>query len=344
MAKIKTKQSKLAAKSKKDSEKSPNKESNRNNLTKEKLQNLHTLSKKELIKRAKKFSERYCVGDGSKFRLKDCEFKASFNLGAEEKPLVKQTLQMGVEALATLQDILYAQDKWSLLLVFQAMDAAGKDGAIKHVMSGVNPQGCQVNSFKVPSSEELDHDYLWRCQKHLPERGRIGIFNRSYYEEVLVVRVHEEILKAQKLPEKLVTKNIWENRFQDIRNFEKYLNRNGTIVIKFFLNVSRDEQKKRFIERIDDPDKNWKFSPADARERKFWKQYMNAYEEMIKYTSTEKSPWYVVPADNKSYARIIIASAIINALDGMGLEYPKVSKEKLAELNAVKKELLAEKK
>jgi PPK2 family polyphosphate:nucleotide phosphotransferase len=207
-------------------------------------------------------------------------------------------------------------------------------------MSGVNPAGCQVSSFKVPSSEELDHDYLWRCQKHLPERGRIGIFNRSYYEEVLVVRVHEEILKGQKLPEKLVTKNIWENRFRDIRNFEKYLTNNGTVVIKFFLNVSRDEQKERFIERIDNPDKNWKFSPADARERKFWKQYMNAYEEMIKNTST---PWYVVPADNKSYARIIIASAIINALDEMCLAYPKISKEKISELISIKQELLAEK-
>jgi PPK2 family polyphosphate:nucleotide phosphotransferase len=251
-------------------------------------------------------------------------------------------LALGVDALADMQEILYAQDKWSLLLIFQAMDAAGKDGAIKHVLSGVNPQGCQVSSFKAPSSEELDHDFLWRCQKHLPERGRIGIFNRSYYEEVLVVRVHEQILKAQKLPQELITESIWEERFEDIRNFEKYLNRNGTIVIKFFLNVSKEEQKKRFIERIDDQDKNWKFSTSDAKERGFWDDYMNAYQDLIQKTTTTHSPWYVVPADNKSYARIVIASAIINALDEMGLEYPRVSPEKVAELQEIRKALLEE--
>lgn len=313
------------------------------NELEEKLIDLTTLSKKELIQRAKKFSKQYCVGDGDDFKLKDCETKASFNLGEEGKPLVNQTLQMGVDALAAMQDVLYAQDKWSLLLIFQAMDAAGKDGAIKHVMSGVNPQGCQVSSFKAPSSEDLDHDFLWRCQKHLPERGRIGIFNRSYYEEVLVVRVHEQILKGQKIPPKLITKDIWEERFQDIRNFEKYLNRNGTIVIKFFLNVSKKEQKKRFIERVDDPDKNWKFSAADAKERGYWDDYMDAYQDLIKNTSTKKSPWYVIPADNKSYARIAIASAIITALEEMDLEYPKVSAEKIAELQAVKQALLDEK-
>ena len=307
-----------------------------------KIANLSTLSKKELIKRAKKFSERYCVGDGQKFKLKDYKTEPHFDLGKEDKPLVKQALQVGVEALATLQDILYAADKWSLLVIFQAMDAAGKDGAIKHVMSGINPQGCQVSSFKGPSTEELDHDFLWRCQKHLPERGRIGIFNRSYYEEVLVVRVHEKILKSQKLPEKLVTKDIWQERFKDIRNFEKYMQRNGTIVIKIFLNVSKDEQKKRFIERVDDANKNWKFSAADARERGYWKDYMSAYDDMIRNTSTEDSPWYVVPADNKSYARIAVASAIIHALDKMNLEYPKVNQEKIAELKEVKKALLAE--
>jgi len=306
------------------------------------LEDLTNLGKKELIKRAKKFSKQYCVGDGKKFRLKDYTSKPNVDLGAEDKPLVKETLQLGVNALAKMQDVLYAQDKWSLLVIFQAMDAAGKDGAIKHVMSGVNPQGCQVFSFKAPSSEDLDHDFLWRCQKHLPERGRIGIFNRSYYEEVLVVRVHERILKSQKLPEKLVTDDIWENRFKDIHNFEKYLSRNGITVIKIFLNVSKDEQKKRFIERVDNPDKNWKFSAADARERGYWKDYMNAYEEMIQHTSTESSPWYVVPADNKSYARIVVASAIINAMDNMKLEYPKVSKEKIAELQEIKKTLLAE--
>lgn len=307
------------------------------------FQELSTLSKKELIKKAENFSKQYRVGKVEGFKLKNYETKASFNLGPEGKPLVNETLQIGVDALAAMQDILYAQDKWSLLIIFQAMDAAGKDGAIKHVMSGINPQGCQVSSFKAPSSEDLDHDYLWRCQKHLPERGRIGIFNRSYYEEVLVVRVHEAILKGQKLPEKLITKDIWEKRFKDIRNFEKYLNRNGTIVIKFFLNVSKEEQKKRFIERVDDPDKNWKFSAADAKERGFWNDYMHAYEELIKNTSTEKSPWYVIPADNKSYARIAIASAIITALDEMDLEYPTVSDEKIAELNAIKKALLEEK-
>ncbi|WP_269224379.1 polyphosphate kinase 2 family protein [Flavobacterium sp. IMCC34518] len=320
--------------------KSSKKESNN---FEDKLINLNNLSKKELVQRAKTFSKQYWVGDGENFKLNDYETKASFNLGEEGKPLVNQTLQMGVEALAAMQDVLYAQDKWSLLLIFQAMDAAGKDGAIKHVMSGVNPQGCQVSSFKAPSSEDLDHDFLWRCQKHLPERGRIGIFNRSYYEEVLVVRVHEQILKGQKLPEKLVTEDIWEERFQDIRNFEKYLSRNGTIVLKFFLNVSKNEQKERFIERVDDPDKNWKFSATDAKERGYWGDYMFAYEELIKNTSTKKSPWYVIPADNKSYARIAIASAIIHALDEMELEYPKVDDAKRAELKAIKQTLLDEK-
>jgi PPK2 family polyphosphate:nucleotide phosphotransferase len=301
--------------------------------------NLKSLNKKELLQRAKKFSEQYCIGDNKEFRLKGRPTLDSLD---EKKTDVKKTLKMGIKALAAMQDILYAQDKWSVLLIFQAMDAAGKDGAIKHVMSGINPQGCQVSSFKGPSSEELDHDYLWRCQKHLPERGRIGIFNRSYYEEVLVVRVHEQILKGQKIPEKLVTKDIWENRFEDIRNFEKYLNRNGTIVIKFFLNLSKEEQKKRFIERVDNPDKNWKFSAADAKERGYWDDYMFAYEELIKNTSTKKSPWYVIPADDKYHARIAIASAVIHALDGMDLEYPKVSEEKIAELNAVKQALLDE--
>ena len=322
---------------------SKDKKKKRKDTAQQNMSELPSKSRKELIEDARKFSKQYRVGDGAKFRLSDYSTEPSFELGKEDKPLVKQTLQLGVEALAALQDILYAQDKWSLLVVFQAMDAAGKDGAIKHVMSGINPQGCQVSSFKAPSSEDMDHDFLWRCQKHLPERGRIGIFNRSYYEEVLVVRVHEKILKGQKLPEELVTEDIWEERFKDIRNFEKYLGRNGTVVIKFFLHLSKDEQRKRFIERVDDPDKNWKFSAADANERGFWKDYMAAYEEMIKNTSTEKAPWYVVPADSKPYARIVIASAIINALDEMGLEYPKVSKEKIAELHAIKEQLLAEK-
>jgi len=309
----------------------------------ERLTDVINLSKKKLVERAKTFSKEFSVGDGDKFKLKDYKTTADFDFDPTDKNLIQETLQLGISAMATMQDILYAQDNWSLLIVFQAMDAAGKDGAIKHVMSGVNPQGCQVSSFKAPSSEDLDHDFLWRCQKHLPERGKIGIFNRSYYEEVLVVRVHEAILQAQKIPEKFIDKNIWKERFEDIRNFEKYLHRNGTVVIKFFLHVSKDEQKKRFIDRVDDPDKNWKFSSSDAKEREYWDDYMDAYEDLIKHTSTEKSPWYIVPADNKNFARIVIASAIIKALDNMNLEYPKVSDEKIAELNEIKAQLLKEK-
>ncbi|TRX40916.1 polyphosphate kinase 2 family protein [Flavobacterium restrictum] len=295
------------------------------------------------MKKTKDFSKQFRVMESKNFALKNYDTSASFDIDPENKMLLAETLQLGVEALSGMQDILYAQDKWSVLLIFQAMDAAGKDGAIKHVMSGVNPQGCQVSSFKAPSPEEIDHDFLWRCQKHLPERGRIGIFNRSYYEEVLVVRVHQQILLGQKLPEELITKNIWEERFEDIRNFEKYLHRNGTIVLKFFLNVSKEEQKKRFIERIENPDKNWKFSAADAKERGYWDDYMAAYENLIQNTATKNAPWYVVPADNKSYARIVIASAIIHALDDLNLEYPKVNADKIAELNEIKKALLAEK-
>ena len=308
-----------------------------------KPEDLSTLNKKELNERAKKLSKQYCVTDGDKFKLRKYQTVPDVDLGPEEKPLMKQTLQLGVEELAEMQDKMYAQDKWSLLLIFQAMDAAGKDGAIKHVMSGVNPQGCQVTAFKVPSAEELDHDYLWRCQKNMPERGRIGIFNRSYYEDVLVVRVHEPILQAQKLPEKFVTEDIWKNRFKDIRNYEKYLYRNGTKILKFFLNVSNEEQKKRFIERIDNPKKNWKFSTADVNERNYWDDYMKAYEEMIRNTSTKESPWYAVPADNKSYARMVIVSAIINAMIDMEFEYPKVSNEKIAELKTARKNLIDEK-
>jgi PPK2 family polyphosphate:nucleotide phosphotransferase len=301
------------------------------------------LSRKEFISRAKKISKEYRVTSDKKFKLKDFQTDVKSDLGKEEKPMAQQALKLGVEALAEMQDTLYAQDKWSLLVVFQAMDAAGKDGAIKHVMSGINPQGCEVTAFKSPSAEELDHDFLWRCMKHLPERGRIGIFNRSYYEEVLVVRVHEAILRSQKLPEKLITESIWDDRLNDIRNFEKYLNNNGILLVKIFLNVSKKEQKKRFLERIDKPDKNWKFSSADLAERKFWKQYMAAYEDLIKKTATEKSPWYVVPADSKPYARIVVASAILNALDSMKLSYPEVSDDQRAELQRLKQELLAEK-
>ena len=238
--------------------------------------------------------------------------------------------------LAELQDKLYAQDRWAVLLIFQAMDAAGKDGAIKHVMSGINPQGCQVFSFKAPTTEELDHDFMWRCIKCLPERGRIGIFNRSYYEETLVVRVHEKILQSQKLPEKLITKNIWDERFQDIRNFEKYLTRNGVIIRKFFLHVSKEEQKKRFLERIDNPEKNWKFSTTDAKEREYWDDYMEAYEDMIRNTSTKDSPWYVVPADNKWFTRLAVAAAVVDTLASLDLKYPEVGEEKFKELAEAK--------
>ncbi|HCL83348.1 MAG TPA: hypothetical protein DIC22_05195 [Chitinophagaceae bacterium] len=308
----------------------------------ERLSDIHELSRKELIQRAKEFSKQFRIQDGKDFRLKDFNPAEDAGLGPEDKPLAKKTLQLGVDALATLQEVLYAQDKWAVLLIFQAMDAAGKDGAIKHVMSGVNPQGCQVTSFKAPSSEELDHDFLWRCMKHLPERGRIGIFNRSYYEEVLAVRVHEQLLNNQKLPRELVTKDIWDDRLKDIRNFEAYLSRNGIVVCKFFLNVSADEQKKRFLDRIDDPDKQWKFSASDARERKCWGDYMKAYEDLIRKTSTKDSPWYVVPADNKAFSRVVVASAIIQTMDSLGLEYPKVSAAKLEELNKIKKDLLSE--
>jgi PPK2 family polyphosphate:nucleotide phosphotransferase len=239
--------------------------------------------------------------------------------------------------------MLYAQDRWALLLIFQAMDAAGKDGAIKHVMSGVNPQGCQVFSFKAPSAEDLDHDYMWRCSKNLPERGRIGIFNRSYYEEVLVVKVHEAFLAKQRLPEQRLGKGIWKDRYRDMRAFERYLDNNGVVVRKFFLHVSRKEQKRRFLDRIDNPDKNWKFSAADAQERGYWKDYMAAYEDMIRNTATKRAPWYVIPADNKWFTRIAVAAAVVETLDSMGLAYPEVGKEKLAELARTRRALMAEK-
>jgi len=297
---------------------------------------------KQVIKAARKFSKPYLVTDGKGFRLKDVDPGDTQDFKSDDKPRLKEALQAGVAALAQLQDRLYAQDRWSVLLVFQAMDAAGKDGTIKHVMSGINPQGCQVTSFKGPSSEELEHDYLWRCQKHLPERGRIGIFNRSYYEETLVVRVHPEFLAAEKLPEKCVTKHIWEERFQDIRAFERYLTRNGTIVLKFFLHVSKGEQQKRFLERIELPEKNWKFSSADMKERGFWDDYQAAYEETIRETATKDAPWYVVPADNKWFTRLVVAATVIDALDSLDLRYPKVSDAKLEDLAVAKKALLAE--
>ena len=295
---------------------------------------------KEIVKRAAELSESFRVSDGEGFRLKDFHPDDTLDFKDEDKPSAQEALATGVEALAELQDKLYAQDRWAVLLIFQAMDAAGKDGAIKHVMSGTNPQGCQVFSFKSPTSEELDHDYLWRCMRCLPERGRIGVFNRSYYEETLVIRVHPELLEKQKLPKELITKDIWNERYKDIRGFERYLSRNGVLIRKFFLHVSKGEQKKRFLERLDKPEKNWKFSASDAKERGHWDEYMEAYEQTIRETATKAAPWYVVPADNKWFTRVVVAAAVIDAMASLDLEYPKVGKEKLKEL-AVAREALA---
>jgi len=296
---------------------------------------------KEIIKKARNLAEPFRVTKGKDFRLKDIDPNDTLEFTKEaDKPRAKEALASGVMALAELQDKLYAQDRWGVLLMFQAMDAAGKDGAIKHVMSGVNPQGCQVYSFKSPSGEDLDHDYLWRCMKCLPNRGQIGIFNRSYYEEVLVVRVHPEFLAKQKLPPKLVGKKIWEERFEDIRNFEQYLTRNGVAVRKFFLHVSKKEQKRRFLERVDDPLKNWKFSSNDANERDYWDNYMEAYEDMIQHTATDYAPWYVVPADNKWFTRVVVAAGVIDTLAALKLAYPKVDKEKLKDLAAARQKLM----
>jgi PPK2 family polyphosphate:nucleotide phosphotransferase len=295
---------------------------------------------KNLIKRARKLAKPFRITD-DRFRLKDVDPADTLDLTSEDKPRAKEALAMGVALLEELQDMLYAQDRWAVLLIFQAMDAAGKDGTIKHVMSGVNPQGCQVYSFKAPSNEDLDHDFLWRCMKCLPERGRIGIFNRSYYEETLVVRVHRDFLDKQKLPPELVTKDIWKERFQDIRSFERYLTRNGVAIRKFFLHVSNKEQKKRFLERIEEPEKNWKFSANDTKERAYWDGYMEAYEDTIRNTATKAAPWYVVPADNKWFTRVVVAAAVIDALASLDLKYPKVSDSKLKELAVAKRGLLA---
>jgi PPK2 family polyphosphate:nucleotide phosphotransferase len=295
---------------------------------------------KEIVRRCRKTTEPFRVTKGKDFRLKDVDPGDTLQFTDEDKPKAKEALALGVRAMAELQDKLYAQDKWALLLIFQAMDAAGKDGAIKHVMSGINPQGCQVFSFKSPSAEDLDHDYLWRCMKVLPNRGHIGIFNRSYYEETLVVRVHQEFLAKQKIPSALVTKGIWEQRFDDISNFEQYLAHNGVVVRKFFLHVSKKEQKRRFLERIDNPDKNWKFSANDAAEREHWNAYMGAYEDMIRHTASEAAPWYVVPADNKWFTRAVVAAAVIETLADLDLHYPEVGKEKLKELAGAKAALL----
>ena len=298
---------------------------------------------KEIIKQARKFAAPFRITNGAKFRLKDVEPGDTLGLKSEDKPKAREALAMGVSVLAELQDKLYAQDKWAVLLIFQAMDAAGKDGAIKHVMSGVNPQGCQVTSFKSPSAEDLDHDYLWRCQKCLPNRGHIGIFNRSYYEETLVVRVHPEYLAKQKIPPELVGRRIWRDRFRDIRSFERYLASNGVALCKFFLHVSKQEQKRRFLERLETPEKNWKFSAADLHERGFWREYQDAYEDMIQNTATNAAPWYVVPADNKWFTRVVVAAAVIDTLASLHLAYPEVDQDKRKELTAAKQALLARK-
>ena len=298
--------------------------------------------RKEMLATIDRFIDPYRVTKGKGFRLRKFDPGDTQHLTSESKPRAKAMLDKGVQWLAELQDKLYAQDRWSVLLVFQAMDAAGKDGTIKHVMSGVNPQGCQVYSFKQPSPEELDHDFLWRSTKCLPERGRIGIFNRSYYEEVLVVRVHQELLQRQKLPERVVTKSIFDERLQDIAAFERYLARNGVLILKFFLNVSPEEQKRRFLERLEEPDKNWKYSSADAAERQHWDEYMSAYEEAIRATAAKHAPWYVVPADNKWFTRLVVAGAIVDGLERLDLAYPQVDEAKRKELAAARAMLMAD--
>jgi PPK2 family polyphosphate:nucleotide phosphotransferase len=280
------------------------------------------------------------VPAGKKFRLADHDPAYT---GKLDKAQGEKRLEKARERMHDLQEKLFAQDEWSLLVLFQAMDGAGKDSTIEHVMSGLNPAGCQVFSFKAPSAEELDHDFLWRTNRCLPERGRIGVFNRSYYEEVLVVRVHPEFLEGQKLPKGLVTDDVWKERFEDMNAFERYATRQGIAIVKFFLNVSPEEQRKRFLARLDEPEKNWKFAAADVKERAHWSAYMDAYQTMIRETATAESPWYVVPADNKWFTRIVVASAIVDALASLGLHYPKVESAKLAELAVAKKSLLAEK-
>ncbi len=298
-----------------------------------------------MLKLLDDLSERCRVPDDRKVQLKN--FPTHCNVSqdlseAEERQLAEQVLRDSVAELADAQDRVYAADSWSVLVIFQALDAAGKDGTIKHVMSGVNPQGCQVHSFKKPSDEELDHDFLWRCTKALPERGRIGIFNRSYYEEVLVVKVHPELLNFQRLPDANPTKQFWKGRYKDIRKFEEHLERNGTRVVKFFLNASKDEQKRRFLERINDPKKHWKFATGDVQERSFWDQYMQAYESMLAETSTSEAPWYVIPADQKWLCRALVSRILVTTIDSLGAKYPKVSPEQLSKLDECRQQLEGE--
>jgi PPK2 family polyphosphate:nucleotide phosphotransferase len=283
---------------------------------------------------------RYRITNGAQFRLADIDPADSW--GASLKPSADELMSDGIKRLSDLQERLYAQDRWSVLLVFQAMDAAGKDGTIKHVMSGVNPQGCEVHSFKGPSSEELDHDFLWRTSRFLPRRGHIGIFNRSYYEETLVVRVHQNILARQQLPQALVTKNIWRERFEDINAYERYLSRQGVVIRKFFLHISKEEQRLRFLKRLNEPEKHWKFSPADVGERGHFAEYMSAYEDAIRHTSTEWAPWHVVPADKKWFTRLVVSAAIIDAIESLDPQFPAADPKVKAELKKVKAALEAE--
>jgi PPK2 family polyphosphate:nucleotide phosphotransferase len=286
---------------------------------------------------ASKLSDPYRIDHGRKFRLKDFDPADTGHFHSKEH--VQELLDKGIAEMRELHGKLYAQSEWAVLIILQGIDAAGKDGLIKHVMSGLNPQGCEVHSFKQPSLEELNHDFMWRANRRLPERGHIGIFNRSYYEEVLVVRVHPELLKNERIPEELIEKDVWQERFEDISNSERHLTRNGIVVRKFFLNLSKKEQKKRFLERLDNPEKNWKFSAADSRERECWDDYMNAYEEMIAETSKEHVPWYVVPADNKWYTRLVVAAAIVDTLEELNLSYPKLSPQERKQLLEARKEL-----
>src|SRR5713226_2238919 len=296
------------------------------------------MKNRKLIKEATRLAAPYCVTDGEKFRLKD--FDPGDTSGMKSKKHAESVLRQSSEMLTQMQEKLYAQDRWAVLLIFQGMDAAGKDGAIKHVMSGVNPEGCQVYSFKVPTEAELRHDFLWRTTLDLPQRGHIGIFNRSYYEEVLIVRVHPEVLKGERVPSSLLSKNLWSERFEDIRSFERHLARDGTVIRKFFLNISKKEQKRRFLARLDQPEKNWKFSAADIHERRYWDDYMNAYEDMIRNTASKYAPWYAVPADNKWFTRLVVSSVIVDALEELDLSYPQVDAVKRKELAAARKLLL----
>ena len=299
--------------------------------------------RREILKKLKKLVDPYRITKGKGFRLKDIDPGDTGGFGSDQKPKAKELLAQGIRWMAEEQEKFYAADRHSMLLLFQAMDAAGKDGTIRHVMSGVNPQGCEVYTFKQPSMEELDHDFMWRCHKCLPERGRIGIFNRSYYEEVLVVRVHPELLGRQKLPPELVSRGIWKERLDDIAGFERYLARQGTTMLKFFLHVSRKEQKRRFLERLEQPEKNWKFSTADIGERAYWDDYMAAYEDAIRRTASREAPWYVVPADNKWFTRIVVAAAIVEAFWKLDPAYPQVDDARKKELAAARRSLLQEK-